>query len=143
MLKRKKPKVVIDTNVWISFLIGKKLSSLKSLLSNQSIQIVISDELIEEIKEVTNRPKLRKYFPQEQVEDFINLLRIISIKHSIKVIESISRDPKDDFLLAISKETKAEFLVTGDNDLLSIQKFGITKIVTATEFEQMIKSDEK
>jgi len=143
MLKRKRPKVVIDTNVWISFLIGKKLSSLKSLMSNQNIQIIISDELIEEIEDVTNRPKLRKYFPEEKVQDFINLLRILSIKHSIKSIESISRDPKDDFLLSLSKETKADYLVTGDNDLLSIQIFGQTKIVAATEFEQIIKIREK
>jgi putative PIN family toxin of toxin-antitoxin system len=67
MLKRRKPKIVIDTNIWISFLIGKKLSSLKSLISNQNIQIIISDELIKEIEDVTNRPKLRKYFPQEKV----------------------------------------------------------------------------
>ena len=93
MLKRKKPKVVIDTNIWISFLIGKKLSSLKSLRTNKKIQIIISDELIKEIKNVTNRPKLKKYFPREKVDDFINLWRIISIPHSIKVIEPICRDP--------------------------------------------------
>ena len=140
---RKKPKVVIDTNIWISFLIGKKLSSLKSLISNKNIQIIISDELIEEIEEVTNRPKLRKYFPQEKVHDFINLLRIISSPHSIEVVESICRDPKDDFILALSKETKADFLVTGDNDLLSIVKFGNTRIVTANKFEQIFKSGEE
>lgn len=118
MLKRKKPKVVIDTNIWISFLIGKKLNSLKSLISNKNIQIIVSDELIEEIEDVTNRPKLKKYFPHKKVRDFISLLRIISSQHSIEVIEPICRDPKDDFLLALSKETKADFLVTGDDDLL-------------------------
>ncbi|MGK7389400.1 MAG: putative toxin-antitoxin system toxin component, PIN family [Candidatus Cyclobacteriaceae bacterium M2_1C_046] len=143
MLKRKKPKVVIDTNVWISFLIGKKLGSLKSLLSNQNIQIIISNELIDEIEDVTNRPKLRKYFPKDKIEEFINLLRIISLQHSIKVIETICRDPKDDFLLALSKETKADYLVTGDNDLLSIEKFGKTRIVAANEFEEIIKTSEK
>lgn len=138
MLKRKKPKVVIDTNVWISFLVGKKLSSLKSLLSNQNIQIIISRELIDEIEDVINRPKLRKYFPQDKVKEFIHLLRIISLQHSIQAIESICRDPKDDFLLALSKETKADYLVTGDNDLLSIEKYGKTRIVAANEFEEII-----
>lgn len=143
MLKRKKPKVVIDTNIWISFLIGKKLSSLKSLISNQNIQIIISDELIDEIEDVTNRPKLRKYFPQDKVQDFINLLRIISTHHSIEQIKPICRDPKDDFLLALSIEMKADYLITGDNDLLSMEKFGKTRIVAANEFDKIIKSSEK
>lgn len=60
---KRKLKIVIDTNIWVSFLIGKNLSSLKSLITNQNIRIIISDELIEEIEEVTSRPKLRKYFP--------------------------------------------------------------------------------
>jgi predicted nucleic acid-binding protein len=85
---------------------------------------------------------LRKYFPQEKVQDFINLLRIISSQHSIKVIEPVCRDRKDDFLLALSKETKADYLITGDNDLLSIQKFGKTRIVAANEFDKIIKSGE-
>jgi len=143
MIKRKRPKVVIDTNIWISFLIGKKLSSLKSLISNKSIQIIVSDELIGEIENVTNRPKLRKYFPQEKVNDFIKLLIIISTHYTIKVIEPICRDSKDDFLLALAKEAKADFLVTGDNDLLSIEKYGKTQIVEANQFEQILKTEEK
>lgn len=139
---RRKLKVIIDTNIWISFLIGKKLSSLRSLISDKNFQIVISEEIIDEIENVTSRPKLKKHFPQDKVHDFINLLRLISINHSIKFIESISRDPKDDFLLALSKETMADYLITGDNDLLTIQKFGKTRIVAANEFEKIITSHE-
>ena len=49
MLGKRRLKIVIDINIWVSFLIGKKLSSLKTLITNQSIRIIISDELIEEI----------------------------------------------------------------------------------------------
>lgn len=143
MQGKRKPKIVIDTNIWVSFLIGKKLSSLKSLIANQNILIIISDELIEEIEEVTSRPKLRKYFPPEKVKDFINLLRLIATHHSIEQIDPICRDPKDDFLLALSKEMNADYLVTGDKDLLSIGKFGKTLIVAADNFSKIIKSDEK
>lgn len=143
MPKGKKPKVVIDTNIWISFLIGKKLSSLKSLISSQTLEIIISDELIEEIEKVTNRPKIRKYFPAEKVEDLINLLKIISSHHSIEHIEPICRDPKDDFLLALSKEMKADYLVTGDKDLLFIEQLGNTRIVAAEQFDAIIKTLEK
>lgn len=61
----KMPKVVIDTNLWISFLIGKSFANLKSLIVNQQIEIIISEQLITEIRIVTQRPKLTKYFSQQ------------------------------------------------------------------------------
>lgn len=57
MRKRSKFRVIIYTNCWISFLIGKRLSALVDLLSNETIQLVICDELLEEIREVTTSPK--------------------------------------------------------------------------------------
>jgi predicted nucleic acid-binding protein len=50
---------------------------------------------------------------------------------------------KDDFLLALSQEKKADYLVTGDKDLLSIGKLGQTLIVTADNFSKIIEADEK
>ena len=55
-------KVIFDTNVWISFLIGKRLSKIKSHIEDSSIKIVITNQLLEEIKTVAARPKLQKYF---------------------------------------------------------------------------------
>ncbi len=139
MTKGRRLRVVIDTNIWISFLIGKKLSALKTLISSQKIEIIISDEIIDEIEEVSARPKLNKYFPAEKVQEFINLLNILSTRHSIRCIEAVCRDPKDDFLLALVKETKADYLITGDNDLLLIEKHGATQIVTAEYFDGVFK----
>ena len=60
-MKAKNIKVIFDTNVWISFLIGKRLAFIKSFLIEGKFTIVITDQLLEEIKEVTNREKLNKY----------------------------------------------------------------------------------
>ena len=60
-------KVIFDTNVWISFLIGKRLSFIKKYISNGQITIVVTEQLLKEIKEVTSRKRLKKYFPQESV----------------------------------------------------------------------------
>ena len=56
-------KVIFDTNVWISFLIGKRLSFIKHYISNGQITIVTTERLLKEIKEVTSRPRMKKYFP--------------------------------------------------------------------------------
>lgn len=72
----KSVKVIFDTNIWISFLIGKRLSKLKQHISNGSITIIITEQLLLEIKSVTKRDKLKKYFPKESVKELIepNLL---------------------------------------------------------------------
>ena len=71
-------KVIFDTNVWISFLIGKRLSSIKNYISSGQITIVTTEQLIKEIKEVTGRERLKKYFPKQSVEELLELLAIIA-----------------------------------------------------------------
>jgi len=50
-------------------------------------------------------------------------------------LQVIIWDPKDNFLLALAKDGNADYLITGDNNLLSLKEFGKTKIVTLSEFE--------
>src|SRR5690348_2016929 len=121
MPSQRSSKIIIDTNLWISFLIGKELQNLKDLIVSERIKLIITDQLINELKIVTSREKLKKYFDQDKVSELISLLDIISENIKIKKIDSICRDPKDDFLLALSKEGKADFLITGDKDLLEIR----------------------
>ena len=54
----------------------------------------------------------------------------VKIKSKIE----ICRDSKDDFLLALAKDGKVSFLITGDNDLLEIGQFGETSIIKITDF---------
>ncbi|MDR2627806.1 MAG: putative toxin-antitoxin system toxin component, PIN family [Dysgonamonadaceae bacterium] len=131
-------KVIFDTNVWISFLIGKRLSFIKEYIADARITIIITGQLIEEIKEVTQRKQLRKYFPQENVRELLHLLDTIAEKFEIKPTHFISRDPKDNFLLDLIDASMADYLVTGDKDLLSLNPFKTTKILTPVDFETMI-----
>ena len=140
MPDKKRIKVIIDTNLWISFLIGKQLKSLKSLLVEQTIQPIVSEQLLQEIALVTQRPKLQKYFPQSKVNELIDFLKIISLSIYIRSEVSLCRDEKDNYLLALAKDSQADFLITGDKDLLVIQQFESTKIVTYQQFFQEVSS---
>jgi putative PIN family toxin of toxin-antitoxin system len=62
-------------------------------------------------------------------EPFIDFIKIKS-----KV--AICRDPKADFLLALAKDGNADYLITGDKDLLVINKYKQTVILTFKEFEE-------
>ena len=53
------------------------------------------------------------------------------------------RDPKDDFLLSLAKDGKADFLLTGDSDLLVIQRFENTRIITFPNFISNLDDSEK
>ncbi len=139
MPEQKANRVIIDANLWIDFLIGKELQNLKDFIVNDKIKLVITDQLISELKIVTSREKFRKYFDQEKITELISLLNIVAERVEIKKIEAICRDPKDDFLLALSKKSKANFLLTGDKDLLEIGIYGKTKILTVAEFKEKFK----
>lgn len=134
MLKTQTPKIIIDTNLWISFLIGKSFTNLKSLIVEKQIEIIISEQLLTEIRTVTQRPKLTKYFPQQKVEDFLEFLISIAIKIEITSNVTLCRDPKDNFLLALAKDSKADYLLTGDSDLLILNRFENTEILKYIDF---------
>ena len=137
-MKNKNVKVIFDTNVWISFLIGKRLSSIQEYIANGRITIVTTRQLLNEIQIVTARDKVKKYFPKDGVYEIIELLETIAEKIEIQPTHFISRDPKDNFLLDLIDFSKADFLVTGDKDLLKHNPFKTAEILTPKEFEEKL-----
>lgn len=135
----KSVKVIFDTNVWISFLIGKRLSKIKQYISDRSITIVVTNQLLTEIKIVTSRDKLKKYFPKESVKELVELLETIAENVAIKPAHFVNRDPKDNFLLDLITYSKADYLVTGDKDLLEFNPFKTAQILTPAEFGRQLE----
>lgn len=133
-------RVILDTNVWVSFLIGKRLLFLKELIASEQVLLVFSEELLQELKLVTERPKLRRYFPEERVQELFALLRLVGKVYSVSSSNKVSRDEKDNFLLDLAEAAHADYLVTGDKDLLVLDSFKGTKILTPADFEQVMVS---
>lgn len=140
-MKAKSIKVIFDTNVWISFLIGRRLSFIKNYISSGQITIVTTEQLLKEIKEVTSRKQLKKYFPKASVDELLELLEAIAEKVEIKPTHFINRDPKDNFLLDLIDFSKANYLVTGDKDLLAHNPFKSAKILTPANFEKALTKE--
>lgn len=131
----KKIKVIFDTNIWISFLIGKRLHFLKPLISDRTLEIVISDQIIHEIQEVTRRSKLKPYFTKQKVNELIGLLVMIGSHYDAVPKNDILKDEKDNFLLDLIEASSADILVTGDKELLDLGNFMGAKILSARAFE--------
>jgi len=139
MPRRKKIKVIIDTNLFISYLIGKRLVGLKSWLVNMQIVLVFAEQNLTELELVSGRKKFRKYFNHDDVFELLKFIRLIGEIYEIDDVLEICRDPKDDFLLELAKVSKADFMITGDKDLLEIKKYHKTEIITIDYFENIFK----
>ncbi len=132
-------RVVIDTNIWISFLIGKRLAGLHRHIDSGQIEVVTCEAQLRELADVLNRPRIRKYIPAEQAEEFLDLLCEAALLVEPEQGPPLCRDPKDDYLLYTAIAARADYLVSGDNDLLSLHSMGCTTIVSFTDFEIIMK----
>ena len=137
-------KVVLDANVIISAPFGgKPLEAVGRALKEHDV--FISESIIEEIDQVLKR--LSKKLSTEQILYLQERLRqLFEIAQRIPVSRrlSLSRDAKDDHYLSLCKEAQADFLVTGDKDLLNLgpetlRKNGIAcRIINPTSFLEMV-----
>ena len=136
-MPKKSNRVIIDTNLWISFLLSKKSSFLDNLFRNSEITLLFSKELLEEFVTVSTRTKFKRYFTEKDLQELITSIKAHAEFIIVSSTVNICRDPKDNFLLSLSKDGKANYLVTGDKDLLEIRNFGKTSILTLTEFSNL------
>jgi hypothetical protein len=139
MTNEKRIKVIFDTNIWISYLIGYQLGGLTELLSSQKIELVLSEQFKNELREVTGRKKFQKYFSKEKVNELLKLMAFIGTEYEVDNYPNICRDPKDNFLLGLIRTSKANYLVTGDQDLLEMNPFEGTEIIEPNKlFEKIV-----
>jgi putative PIN family toxin of toxin-antitoxin system len=135
----KKLRVILDTNWYISATINRNSRRrLYSLLTNNDIIILFSDELMREYNRVILRDKFKRIVRSDQISRFISL--VISKLEIVEITSQIagSRDPNDNYLLSLAADGHADYIVTGDSDLLVLRKTGQTQIVTLSDFMQAI-----
>ena len=137
-------KVVIDANVMISAAFGgKPLEAVVQAVKNHEVYLSLTIE--RELREVI--PGLSRKLTKEQIF-FIqeNFQRVLSLAKRVSVSTHVvlSRDAKDDHYLSLCREVRADFLVTGDKDLLNISQESLKKnkisclIVSPQEFLEKI-----
>ena len=127
-------KIIIDTNLQISFLISKDFTKLDEIIFTRSARLIFSQELIDEFIEVDHRPKMRRFFTKSEIEQILDTIDEFADFINVESKIDICRDPKDIFLLSLSIDSHADFLLTGDIDLLIIEKIENTVIITISNF---------
>jgi len=127
-------RVILDTNLWISFLISDKLKFLDQLIETNKLKLLFSEESIEEFIDVVSRPKFKKYFSKKDIEKTLHLFDEFGLLITISSNFEICRDPKDNFLLNLAVDGNADYLISGDDDLLILNTINSTKILSFSDF---------
>ena len=132
-------KIVLDANVVIAAFASRGLCESVVELCLHSHEIVLSEELLEEI--VRNlRQKIK--LPGNIVEDISKLLREqASMVSSVPLAAEVCRDPDDVKILELAVAANADYIVTGDKDLLVLKKFQGVPIVTPRLFSDIIHGE--
>ena len=129
-------KIILDCNIWISFLIGHQTNSIQQILTDIRFDVYICDELLEEIHEVSSRPKILTRIGNDELDDFFRIIyafcRMAKIEQQA---QSKIRDPKDLYLLSLAESIEADYIVSGDADLLDLQQHGQTKMIRLVDFK--------
>jgi len=134
-----KIRIVLDTNWYISATINKKSRRiLYKILAHPGITVLFSEEIVNEYRNVIVRDKFKKTISIGQAIRFLNLILPTLEYVTIKTFVEQSRDVNDNYLLSLSIDGKADYLVTGDMDLLILEKIGQTKILKLNSFIESI-----
>ena len=129
-----KTKATLDTNILISALgwIGNPKQVFDKIVDGE-VKLVISDEQFNELSRTLEYPKFQ--FTKDQKDRFKSLiLGIATFVKPIERIDVIKEDPDDNMILECAVAGKADYIVTGDPDLLELKEFRGVRIVTAREF---------
>lgn len=130
---------VIDTNLFVSGLFGQNntTAQLQELWIRQEFQLGTSLEIMKEVARVLQYPKIKQRLldDDETIRRFFRLVfRKAVIARDTFQTDKIVSDPTDNKFLACALETKADYIVSGDNHLLSLKHFQRIQIVDAVTF---------
>ena len=126
-------KVVLDTNILVSaFAIGGKPALILDLVVDGEIECATSERLMGELTRILG-DKLG--FDSRQLDEIGSIIRTtFTVLESPVNPPAISRDPDDDHVLEVAKVALADFIVSGDKDLLVLGKYLDIPIVTSAVF---------
>lgn len=136
-------RLVVDTNILISLFMGRQSAELIEAIVNEDIVLISSREQISEIKRVLAYPKLAKHFTPEIRDDIVFL--VATMAELVLLANDISdcRDPKDNFILEMAVNGKADFIVSGDEDIRSLNPYRGVSILDLNEFKKKISMDKE
>jgi putative PIN family toxin of toxin-antitoxin system len=137
-------KACLDTNIFVSGFISPSglPSEIIDAWRNREFILLTSNEIINEVSKVLNYPKIKKAYSlsDTEIEKYLTAISKYSQRMPGELkINVITEDPSDNMFIACAFEGKADFIISGDNHLLSVETYEGIRIITASEFVKQIK----
>jgi putative PIN family toxin of toxin-antitoxin system len=139
-------RAVLDTNVLVSGLVtegGAPQRILDAWLEGR-FTLVTSLYLLEELVHVLTYPRIVQRLRVEEEELLAFLDALVSKAEIVSgrlCLLGVTRDPKDDAVVACAQEGEADYIVSGDQDLLVLEKYGDVQIISPREFLEILERD--
>jgi len=135
-------RVVIDTNLLITYLISHRdpmATIIDDHLAQGDFAMLSSPELLAELDRALSYSRLQKFYDKDTRLRFVALIaQLAEMQNLPNEIPAISRDPDDDKFIACAIAGRADFLVSGDQDLLTLEQVGDVRIITARELLEIL-----
>jgi putative PIN family toxin of toxin-antitoxin system len=137
-------RLILDTNILLSALLSPLGAPAKLLdaWERNSFTLVTCDALIAEFREVAGRPFFRARLRASAAELIAADLHEFSFSCRDLRSGPVAPDPKDSYLLALAESSQAEFLVTGDKELLSLKQHKSTRMITPATMIEILEQAE-
>ncbi len=137
-------RVVIDANQFVSALLKPESNpaDVLKLAREAKIQLVISHDIVDEIRAVLLYPKIMKRHRRtsEQIELFLKkLLKTAVVTHSGASLNVVKDDPSDNKYLECAVDGRADYIISGDSHLTDLRSFSGIKIVTPAHFLKTLR----
>ena len=130
-----KLRIVVDVNVIVSALLFLNSNPRKTLdIIRKNHHILMSKSIFTELENVLNRPKFDRYITKNEREEFLQEFDKELVFITITETITDCRDPKDNKYLEVAVSGKAQYLITGDQDLLVLNTFRGINIIKPEEF---------
>ena len=136
--------VILDTNVLLSALLCSDgtLARLLDAWEHRLFTLVCCDEIIAELREVATRAFFKRRLSSGSATSLAVELRTFSVCFADLPSGPIAPDPRDSFLLALAETSQANFLVTGDKELLALKRHRSTRIIAPAGMFELLKKAE-
>ena len=134
---------LIDTNILVSaFVFGGSIKQkLIRILRHKRVRILISESILAEMKAVLLREQFLSHRSADvlmsQLENFRKIAEPVQVKSSV----NDCRDRKDNLFLDCALDGRADFILTGDNDLLELDPYHSIRIMKIADFIDLIAHD--
>ena len=128
--------LIFDTNIWVNYALsprGKVGMRAQLLLSSE--EYAFSKETFQEFTEVLLRDKFDPYVSRDKRLQFLKVVASGAQWFQINIRVNDCRDLKDNMFLELALACEAEYLITGDQDLLVLHPYGKTRILTIAELD--------